>query len=187
MNLVLDKNLELEDLKTKQTFRLFLQGQFIERCKRNPKYSLRAFAKLLEVDASTLSQILREKRSISVVLQRSFLERLGLGPAEVNNLQMIDEKEEETKVRELALDAFQVIADWYHYAIFELITVKGFRNDSKWIAKTLNISPTEVNIALERLVRLDLIKLHKDGKLSQGVRLITTTGNPYTATAFRKP
>ncbi|MDH4469339.1 MAG: TIGR02147 family protein [Bacteriovoracaceae bacterium] len=185
MNSIPEKKYESEILNTNLNFRLFLQNQFLERCRRNPKYSLRAFAKFLEVDASTLSQILREKRSLSITLQRSFAQRLGVDPKEVENLPTTKTKKEKN-VRELALDAFQVIADWYHYAIFELITVKGFKNDSKWIAKTLSISSTEVSIALERLVRLDLIKIDSSGKLTQGTPLVTTTGNPYTATAFRK-
>ncbi|MCK6597232.1 MAG: hypothetical protein L6Q37_02615, partial [Bdellovibrionaceae bacterium] len=31
-------------------FRLWLQRQFTERCKRNPRYSLRAFSKYLCID-----------------------------------------------------------------------------------------------------------------------------------------
>ncbi len=77
MNSVLEKNLEWENLKTKQSFRLFFHGQFIGRCKPNPKYSFRDLAKLSDIDSSTLSQILRGKRLLSLVILRFYKEGLG--------------------------------------------------------------------------------------------------------------
>ncbi len=41
-----------------ERFRLWLREQFVDRCKRNPSYSLRAFAKFLQKDPSSLSKIL---------------------------------------------------------------------------------------------------------------------------------
>jgi uncharacterized protein (TIGR02147 family) len=87
---------------------------------------------------------------------------------------------------ELSLDAFQLIADWYHYAIFEMVTMKDFVPKPRWIAKALGISVNEVHLALERLERLELIRIDETGNFQQGQPLITTTGNPFTAVAFRK-
>src|SRR3984957_9168996 len=49
-------------------FRMILQRELLLRCERNPQYSLRSFAKSLQIDPSTLSQILRGKRSITASL-----------------------------------------------------------------------------------------------------------------------
>ena len=49
----------------KQIFRFWLQKQYSERSRKNPSYSLRAFAGLLKLDASTVSQILSGKRAPS--------------------------------------------------------------------------------------------------------------------------
>ena len=46
-------------------FRSYLQSELIRRCNNNSKYSLRAFAKHLGIDASPLSQI--------VFIQRDFI------------------------------------------------------------------------------------------------------------------
>jgi uncharacterized protein (TIGR02147 family) len=57
------------------------------------------------------------------------------------------------------LDTFQLLAVWHHYAILELIQVQGFKTDSRWIAKTLGIAVEDVNIALQRLLRLGLLEM----------------------------
>jgi len=65
------------------SFRLRLQAELARRCAGNPRYSLRAFARRLGVDHSTLSQLLRGRRAltrtvdeVNLALQR--LVRLGL-------------------------------------------------------------------------------------------------------------
>jgi uncharacterized protein (TIGR02147 family) len=57
------------------------------------------------------------------------------------------------------LDTFQLLSVWYHFAILELIRVQGFKTDSRWIAKTLGIGVEEVNVALQRLLRLGILEM----------------------------
>jgi hypothetical protein len=45
--------------------RAVLKGEFSRRKRANPRYSLRAFARSVEVEHSTLSQFLRGKRAIT--------------------------------------------------------------------------------------------------------------------------
>jgi uncharacterized protein (TIGR02147 family) len=66
--------------------------------------------------------------------------------------------------QQLSLDSFQVISDWYHYAILELTLVHDFESDCKWIASRLGLSVHVVEAAIERLKRLDLL-IEQDGKL----------------------
>ncbi len=169
-------------------FRLYLQNELIERCKKNESYSLRSFARFLGMDPSTLSQILRRKRNLTRKSILALGERLGLGPDEMSQFLGAAQtaKGNMGPAHELTLDTFRVIADWYHYAIFELVTVSNFQSEPKWIAKTLGITVNETHAAIERLQRLELIEIGKNGRWKQGSDLITTTGNPFTATAFRK-
>jgi transcriptional regulator with XRE-family HTH domain len=46
-------------------FRTWLRSEFDRRRKANPRYSVRAFAKALKIDHSTLSQLLRGKRTLT--------------------------------------------------------------------------------------------------------------------------
>jgi uncharacterized protein (TIGR02147 family) len=64
---------------------------------------------------------------------------------------------------QLASDTFAIMADWYHYAILELTKIQGFQSDAAWVASTLGISRSEVNIAVERLLRLGLLGMVENG------------------------
>ena len=57
------------------------------------------------------------------------------------------------------LDTFQLLSIWHHYAILELIQIQGFKTDSRWIANALGIAVEDVNIALQRLLRLGLLEM----------------------------
>jgi uncharacterized protein (TIGR02147 family) len=59
----------------------------------------------------------------------------------------------------LDLDTFQLLSAWHHYAILELIHLRDFKTDSRWIASTLGIAVEDVNIALQRLLRLELLEM----------------------------
>jgi uncharacterized protein (TIGR02147 family) len=59
----------------------------------------------------------------------------------------------------LAGETLTLIADWYHFAILELTHLDEFRADSRWIARVLDISVDEVNVALQRLLRLDMLQM----------------------------
>lgn len=65
----------------------------------------------------------------------------------------------------LSVDQFKVISDWYHFAILSLIETKDFRNGRRWIAKRFGIRIDEVKKALNRLIRLGLIREDENGKL----------------------
>ena len=139
-------------------FRIWLQDEFSRRCRTNSSYSLRAFAKQLEFDSSTLSQILSGKRKISEKVAEKIYAKIGRPP--VQNPSQTDS----TKYMLLSMDAFTVISDWYHYAIMDLTLVKKFKSDHVWIASQLQISPLEAKLAIERLLRLGML-VQKNGKL----------------------
>jgi len=59
-----------------------LRRELEERLVRNRRYSLRAFARALEVPVSTLSRALSGKRSISLPAAKRIADGLGLEPRE---------------------------------------------------------------------------------------------------------
>jgi uncharacterized protein (TIGR02147 family) len=78
-----------------------------------------------------------------------------------------DEKETQAELKKykaLSLDQFNFIADWYHFAILELLTVDGFILNPNYIAAQLNITPLEAQHAVERLSRLGLIQVRRTSK-----------------------
>ena len=105
---------------------------------------------------------------------------LGLTPAAVANyVERSGREHDESPFGTAALlsgDTVSLIAEWYHFAILELTRLQEFRTDSRWIARVLDISVDEVNMALQRLIRLDLLEMtspeqwvDKSGDASVGI------------------
>lgn len=123
-----------------------LQEEFVRRCRNNPAYSLRAFAKFLDIDQSLLSKIMRGQRTTSAQLSKKISDKLGImSPNSVFN--------------PLKDDIFQLVSDWHHFAILEFAKTKTFSTDAKSIARRLGIRPEQVQAAVERLQRLGFIKI----------------------------
>lgn len=151
-----------------KNFRLFLQEEFTNRCKKNPNYSLRAFAKNLSISHATLSHILRGTRVITPELKLKLGKALGLDPLSINRFsegkkQVLFTQKATPDFQQLTLDSFRLISNWEHDAILELTRVQGFKSDIKWIAKQLKISVGEANAAVERLQRMEMLEITSDG------------------------
>lgn len=185
--------LEARSEPQKINFRVWLQQEFTTRARKNSQFSLRAFARLLGMDASTISQILAGKRNPTNRVIEKICDQLSCSPATKlcfmktvrRSRKTLQPAEPLPDYHQLAIDSFAVIADWYHYAILELTFAEGFRDSPKWIAKKLDISPTEASVAIDRLERLKLLE-RKNGKLGKA-ELFTTNGTEgFTAPALKE-
>ncbi|NUM87955.1 MAG: TIGR02147 family protein [Bdellovibrionales bacterium] len=152
------------------SFRLRLQAELVRRCKANPQYSIRAFARFLGVESSRLSKILRGERPVGAKLLAQFSQRLGLSPAEMSRYQAEDRRRSGGALHgtartylELSQDTFETIEDWRHYAILELMKVAGFRPEMRWISRRLGASVAETRACVERLTRVGLLEVLDDG------------------------
>lgn len=145
-----------------EEFRTHLQNQLTNRCRSNSRYSLRAFAKTLQLDPSSVSQILSGKRNASPQMMEKICAKVGWP------LSYHPQQKSNADYFLLTQDAFAAISDWYHYAILDLTLTKGFKSDTGWIARKLGISHSEAQIAVERLKRLGMLveerKILKKGK-----------------------
>jgi uncharacterized protein (TIGR02147 family) len=143
-------------------FRLFLQQELARRCQGNHRYSLRAFAKSLQVAPSALSDMLNGKRSITKASIEKLSLSIGLSLKQIEYFQSKAVKSKRNgpilpEFQQLTSDQFAFISDWYHYAILELTKIQGFTSSLPWIARNLGITRTEANAAVERLMRLGLL------------------------------
>lgn len=145
-------------------FRVVLQQEFVKRCQKNSRYSLRSFAKSLYIEPSPLSAILRGKRPLTDKMKNRLGLALGFSLSDVSRFINTGSQASGAAYQQLNLDAYAVISDWYHYAILELIRVQSFKGDLTYISRTLGISKTETHIAVERLQRLGLLTIKKNGK-----------------------
>ena len=158
-------------------YRLIIRDQFNYRCKANPRYSLRAFARDLNISCARLSLILNGKRGLSVAAAQKIAVKLSFSESETSMfcdlvqskharsqaakeiaITRLQSKQADIQGRTLQLDAFKVISDWHHFAILQLMHLKQFQSNVTWISKALEIQHTQTEEALERLTRLGLIK-----------------------------
>ncbi|HTL11225.1 MAG TPA: TIGR02147 family protein [Bdellovibrionota bacterium] len=159
--------------------RSLLRRELERRCRTNPRYSLRAFARALQISPTALSLVLSGKRPLSRKAAHKVAQVLPLAPAENQVLQRWAELKprlrkastEQTFGRPLteegshaiSLDAFALIADWYHYGILSLLEAKGPRLAPADIARSLGITELEASGALERLQRLGILESTPEG------------------------
>ena len=159
-----------------QDYRTYLKTELARRCHVNPKYSLRSYAYQLKMSPGQLSRVLQGKKRMSYekALEVSSILNLKGNKREYfcqlvhfdTAKNLVSKEYIENRLKEirpskdfysLEGDMFKLISDWYHYAILELIEVKGFKPNPRWIAKKLGISQAEVELAIERLQRLKLL------------------------------
>lgn len=146
-------------------FALILQKELVRRCKQNSNYSLRSFAKYLGISASLLSQVLSGKRAFSVKKCKELADRLQLSPnvQKVYNEALLLNLSSDKKEDVFNLDEFEYISEWYHIALLSLLQMPKESKTPEVLAKRLGIHVVQVRDALERLLRLKLIKKDSEG------------------------
>lgn len=158
----------------------YLNAELTQRQTKNPRFSLRSFAHMLEVSPAQLSQVLSGKRPLTRKMALKFSKQLKLSPLEeksfVSSIQFNHEENSLTEGRiELKEDEFKLISDWYHFAILSLAELKDNKANVHWISKRLNISLREAAEAYHRLLRMGLIKETSSGRFEQvGSPIITS-------------
>lgn len=146
------------------SFRERLQAELAARCERNPRYSLRAFARFLGLDHASLSQLLRGKRSMTESAIRRLGARIALTPQEIDHYIALGAGDaSRPEIRALADDAAQVLGQWHAFAILELIRLREFRPDVRWMARVLGVPSDDIAIALQHLLRLGFLKMESAG------------------------
>lgn len=136
--------------------RVALQKEFVERCRKNPAYSLRAFAKFLNVDQSFLSKVLNGKRPITVELASVLAPKLGIKQSELKYV-FTSATRAMPAFTPLAEDELDLLSSWQHFAILELAKTKKSSADATVVAKRLGIHVEEARSSLERLQRMGFI------------------------------
>jgi plasmid maintenance system antidote protein VapI len=151
------------DATASRRFRRVLQEELALRCARNPRYSLRAFARHLGLDHSTLSQLLRGRRRFTARTIERVSKRLAFAPEMITQFVELErtppEPWESRELTQLSRDAALSLAEWHHHAILELTRLTSFRPDVRWISRVLDVPVDDVNIAITRLARLGLLDM----------------------------
>lgn len=182
----------------------FLNAWLTHSQARNPRFSLRAWARQLGLShVAMLSMVLARKRKLLPSLSSRISElwvRQGRLSAEDSryfdllvlhaNARTDEEKEfyarllarlrPDQQFATLELDRLRALADWTHFAVLEMTELKGFRPDPRWISLRLggSVKPSQASDIIERLLRLGLLE-------KRGERLVKT--NAWLATPTDRP
>jgi transcriptional regulator with XRE-family HTH domain len=140
--------------------RNMLLNEYQKRVQKNPSFSMRAFSEKVGIDQSLLSKLISGKRNFSARTAKEACEFLGVHVSRVLKSETVNPAQ---RFEQLQEDQFFLIADWYHFAILELIKTKGFKSESAAIAHRLDVPVLLISQALERLERLGFIK-RRNGK-----------------------
>lgn len=150
-----------------------LKEGLVLRQQSNPRYSLRAFARDLSVDSSTLSQILNGKRPIPAKIAKDVARKLELDAKEttlfVESINRSQTSIDSIKIAPLdkrfMLDDsyFKVIAEWEHYAVLDLYDLEDFRPTTEYIERKLNLTESRTLQVLSNLEVCGLLVKTKSG------------------------
>ena len=138
----------------------YLKTEFADRSRRNPNYSLRSFARSLKIDSSTLSAILRGKRSVSVKMAKRLLGEMNIDDSVrlvLFQSLFLNKSSDPKNFFELSNDKLETICNWEHFAILSLLQTDKAKPSASWIANKLGIQLARAIDALDRLERLGLI------------------------------
>lgn len=119
-----------------------LAAELAQRRTRNPRYSLRAFARDLGTDHATLSQLVRGRRVLSTRMVRMIGRRLNL----------------------CAADIAEACERHHADAILRLARSRAFQPSSRWIATRTGLPLDAVNAALARLLHQRQLRMEAAGR-----------------------
>lgn len=181
-------------------YREFLRAYAERRRAQKEGFSVSEFSKRVGLRSPNyFTLVIEGERNLTADLAHRFGEACGLaGEALSYFCALVDFNQAKTaRERELhyaklqgfrrfrashRLDAAQSAyhSEWYIPAIYELCALPDFREDPRWIAKTLlpAIAPKQATQALTVLIELGLLLRDGEGKLRQAEALVETAEGP---------
>lgn len=152
--------------------------------RENPSYSLRAFARDLDVHPSTMSQIIKGNRSLPFKDSAHIVMKLKLSPVD-RTLFMESLMRKKTNIDEIKIDAldqrfmldegyYKIIAEWEHFAVLDLFELADFAPSIEGITAKLDVTTNRAQVVLNNLITCGLVE-DRDGKLVKVHEDIRTT------------
>ena len=161
-------------------YRLILRKWLDERKARNARFSLRAFSQKIGISHSTLSQIFKGERNLSVQTAQRIANQLKLSADDkelfilkvrLESSTLEEAKELLFKISEIeqfrasqpfTSDSTKILSDWLCFAVY-CISQMSFKNSSAAdIAQMLEVPLASIQQTLRKLISMGLLR--EDGK-----------------------
>lgn len=178
------------------TYIQILKNELERRKRVNNNYSLRSFARFLNLDSGVLSAILKNKRRLPKDKINYISERLKLEEEEKKYFikSLLSEQKLKSK-KSIALIKNQstewslkdshfveeneltkkILSEWEYFAFLSLMDTVRFKNDIKWISRRLSILPERVEKIINDLLEVNIIKKVSDNELIKSKANVYTT------------
>lgn len=126
-----------------------LKKEYDKRKLKNTSYSLRSFARFLEVDQSVLSKVLTRQRNFSFTTWDKCLTKLEVDPSIKDKI--YQDWDKENAPEGVCDNNLQLLNSWKCWAVIEFLKVNSF-SSHKQIADNLGIQIDEVNEIVSYLI-----------------------------------
>ena len=178
-------------------YREYLQEIFAAKKAEKRNFTHRYFAKQAGFGShSYLRMVFKGERNISVAVSHQIARALELNKKETtyfenlvlfNQAKTDDEKDmyfgrlvqlkPKSHIRGLDKDKFEYFTKRYFVTIREMVALPNFKDNSEWIASRLKfpVKPTDVEHAIQVLLRLGLLARDEEGKLVHSNATLKTT------------
>ncbi len=172
-------------METNQPYYLLKMKEALSLKQReNPSYSLRAFARDLDVHPSTMSQIIKGNRSLPFKDSAHIVRKLKLGPID-RTLFMESLMRKKTNIDDIKIDAldqrfmldesyYKIIAEWEHFAFLDLFDLSDFSPTVEGIMAKFDVTMNRTQVVLNNLLTCGLLE-ERNGKLTKVHADIRTT------------
>ncbi len=131
-----------------------------KRRKLRPRYSLRAFAISLDINDSTLAQIMKGKRRVGYHVAQHLCKKMSLDFNQIEPfLNKRKKASSEPKCVLIDENTFEQVADWYYMALLELTKLDNFKPQISWISQELQVSEPQIEQAVVHLQSMGYLKI----------------------------
>jgi uncharacterized protein (TIGR02147 family) len=184
-----------------QDFRQLLRNELESRQERNGGYSLRAYARDLDLSPSRLSEVMNGKQRLSLKSAEKVSNLIGLSDQESKLFKTLVELENPSLTKrqsatkslsqlnkqleyfDIDQEAFKIIGSWQHLAILELIECSTIKSITD-ITESIDVFESEAVAVLERLLSIGLIAKKNSGWKRTNKKL--TVNSPVPSRSIRK-
>jgi len=172
------------------TFGKLLKTEFEKRIQKNPKFSLRAFARLLKVDPSYLVKIMQGTRNASVSRLVHMAKILELPDDQLRKFTELAAKSRKKQrgslFRDLKNSQFEEIKEWHYFAILEMTQLENTKLEPKSVATFLGISEKVALESLKKLSRLGLLVFEESNRSYKKAESHSTLAIKGTSASLRQ-
>lgn len=143
-----------------------LEKTYLERKRANPVYSIRAFARDLDINSATLSALLNRKRPLTLKTAKGLLQKLNWKPGLKKKLleDMADSNPGDVifPADTIPDSHGEILAHWETFGILSLLDIPPRKFTTEEIRASLNISAQELVGYLELLQKHNYIMLKNE-------------------------